>query len=71
MHPPLKTAEVGHLGDEGTSTLLSLRDLDEEEEKEDSQVSRYKLSLEEVDDLLKAIYTTLEIQDEKSATVGT
>lgn len=50
-------------GDEGTNTLPSLKDSDEEEE--DSWASRYKLSLEEVDDLLKVIYMTLEIQEER------
>lgn len=45
--------------EEGTST--SLKDSDEEGEEVDSQTSRYKLSLEEVDDALRAIYTTLEI----------
>ena len=32
-------------------------------EDEEARSSRYKLSLEEVDELLKAIYTTLEIQE--------
>lgn len=30
------------------------------------QASRYKLTLEEVEDLLKAVYTTLDIQEEKT-----
>ncbi|XP_040197835.1 uncharacterized protein LOC120930723 [Rana temporaria] len=48
-------------GDEGTSTLRS----DSDEAGEDSRSSRYKVSLDEVDDLLSAIHTTLEIQEEK------
>lgn len=55
-----KAAESIDSGDEGTSTLPSLRDLDEEEYA--SRESRYKLSLEVIDDLLKAIYM---IQEEK------
>lgn len=58
-----KAAEVSDSEEEGASTLLSLKGSDKEED--DSKTSRYKLSLEEVDDPLKAIYTTLEIQEEK------
>ena len=58
-------SEVVDSGDEGTSTLRSLRDSDEEEEEGEYRNSRYKVSLDEVDDLLEAIYTTLDIQEEE------
>ena len=64
---PASRQTDGDSGDEGTSTLTSLRGSDEEEQEEEdsSKSSKFKLSLEEVDDLLKAIYTTLDIQEEK------
>lgn len=34
--------------------------------EENVKASRYKLSLEEVENLLKAVYNTLEIQEEKA-----
>ncbi|XP_077319390.1 uncharacterized protein LOC143941218 isoform X2 [Lithobates pipiens] len=60
-----RQVETEESGDEGGSTLISFRDSEEEEEEEDSRGSKFKLSLEEVDDILKAIYTTLKIQEEK------
>lgn len=50
---------------EDASTLIPLMDSDKEGEEADLRTSRYKPSLEEVDDLLKAIYMTLGIQEEK------
>lgn len=52
--------------EERESIPPSTIDSEEEEVEEESRSSRYKLSLEEVDELLKAIYTTLEIQEEKA-----
>ena len=60
-----KSAVSSDSEDEGESALCSIRDSEEEEKEEVASSSRYKLSLEEVDELLKAIYTTLEIAEEK------
>lgn len=48
------------------SIPLSTLDSNEEEGEEEIRASRYKLTLEEVDDLLKVVYTTLDIQEEKA-----
>lgn len=46
----------------------STLDSDEEDGEEEIRAFRYKLTLtlEEVDDLLKVVYTTLDIQKEKT-----
>lgn len=54
--------EVSDSEEEGTRILPSLRESDEEDDIITGRASRYKLYLEEVDDLLQAIYTTLKIQ---------
>lgn len=43
------------------SSPPSMLDSEEDEGEEEASASHYKLSLEEVDDLSKAIHTTLEI----------
>lgn len=61
---PTVEAEAGPTTQKGHSPSYSGEEEEEEEEEADAP-SRYKLSLEQVDSLLKAIYATLGMEEEK------